>query len=95
MTRHETFSAQTPPFKARYGNFINGAFEAPKAGRYFDNISPITGQKICEIPRSAGLTRAHASLAACAASSAALTSSLSERGISQIFWPVIGEILSK
>ena len=35
MTRHETFSAQTPPFKARYGNFINGAFEAPKAGRYF------------------------------------------------------------
>ena len=66
MTRHETFSAQTPPFKARYGNFINGAFEAPKAGRYFDNISPITGQKICEIPRSdkddveAALDAAHA-----------------------------------
>ncbi len=52
MTKHETFAAQTPPFKARYGNFINGAFEAPRAGRYFDNISPITGQKICEIPRS-------------------------------------------
>ena len=66
MTKHETFSAQTPPFKARYGNFINGAFEAPKAGRYFDNISPITGQKICEIARSdeddieAALDAAHA-----------------------------------
>ena len=77
MTKHETFSAQTPPFKTRYGNFINGAFEAPKAGRYFDNISPITGQKICEIPRSdkddvePALDAAHAAKDAWAASAAA------------------------
>ncbi len=24
----------------------------PKSGRYMDNISPVTGQKICEVPRS-------------------------------------------
>ena len=28
MTKHETFAAHTPPFKARYGNFIGGAFGA-------------------------------------------------------------------
>ena len=40
------------PFKARYDNFIGGKFVAPVAGRYMDNITPITGQKICEVPRS-------------------------------------------
>jgi aldehyde dehydrogenase len=40
------------PFKSRYGNFINGAWVEPVAGRYFDNISPITGGKICEVARS-------------------------------------------
>lgn len=40
------------PFKARYENFIGGKFVAPVAGRYMDNITPITGQKICEVPRS-------------------------------------------
>lgn len=41
-----------PPFPARYENFINGKWVAPTAGKYFDNISPMTGKKICEIPRS-------------------------------------------
>ncbi|MCX7898948.1 MAG: aldehyde dehydrogenase, partial [Methylocystis sp.] len=49
MTRIETFGTMKPPFKSRYDNFIHGAFVAPKAGRYFDNISPITGQKVCEV----------------------------------------------
>ena len=40
------------PFKARYGNFIGGRWVEPVAGRYFDNTTPITGQKITEIPRS-------------------------------------------
>ena len=40
------------PFKERYDNFIGGKFVAPVGGRYFDNTSPITGQKICEIARS-------------------------------------------
>ncbi|MET3353544.1 aldehyde dehydrogenase [Xanthobacter autotrophicus] len=45
-------SHHTAPFKARYGNFIGGAFVEPVNGRYFENISPITGKVICEVPRS-------------------------------------------
>lgn len=41
-----------PPFKARYENFIGGKWTPPKAGKYFDNITPMTGKKICEVPRS-------------------------------------------
>jgi aldehyde dehydrogenase len=40
------------PFKARYDNFIGGAFVAPVAGRYFDNVTPITGQVVCQVARS-------------------------------------------
>ncbi len=36
----------------RYDNFIGGKWVAPVEGRYFDNPSPITGQKLCEIARS-------------------------------------------
>ncbi|QJU57917.1 aldehyde dehydrogenase family protein [Sphingomonas sp. AP4-R1] len=42
----------TPPFAARYDNFIGGRWAAPKAGRYFENISPITGKVVGEIARS-------------------------------------------
>ncbi|MEM1385507.1 MAG: aldehyde dehydrogenase [Pseudomonadota bacterium] len=54
------------PFAKRYDNFINGGFAAPKSGRYFENISPITGQVIGEVARSdaqdieAALDAAHA-----------------------------------
>ncbi|AND70677.1 aldehyde dehydrogenase [Dyella thiooxydans] len=40
------------PFKQRYDNFIGGQWVAPKAGRYFENITPITGKAFCEIARS-------------------------------------------
>ena len=40
------------PFKERYDNFIGGKFVPPVGGRYFDNTSPITGRKVCEIARS-------------------------------------------
>lgn len=40
------------PFKARYDNFINGGFVAPKSGRYFTNTTPLTGLAIGEIARS-------------------------------------------
>ncbi|HEY8162677.1 MAG TPA: aldehyde dehydrogenase [Methylocystis sp.] len=66
MTKHEILAAAKPPFKARYGNFINGEWADARSGRVFDNISPITGQKVCEIARSdkddieAALDAAHA-----------------------------------
>src|SRR6202790_4597993 len=37
---------------SRYENFIGGKWVAPLRGGYFDNISPITGQVICQIARS-------------------------------------------
>ncbi|MDT8451103.1 MAG: aldehyde dehydrogenase [Wenzhouxiangellaceae bacterium] len=40
------------PFKTRYDNFIGGDWAAPASGEYFDNLTPITGGKICEIARS-------------------------------------------
>ncbi|WP_044561600.1 aldehyde dehydrogenase [Azospirillum sp. B4] len=39
-------------FKTRYGNFIGGEWVPPASGEYFENTTPITGQGICEIPRS-------------------------------------------
>ena len=40
------------PLKTRYDNYIGGGFKAPNAGRYFENLSPITGGPIGEIARS-------------------------------------------
>ncbi|WP_284266477.1 aldehyde dehydrogenase [Roseicyclus amphidinii] len=45
-------SDYTSPFKLRYDNFIGGTFLPPVNGRYFDNITPITGAKVCEVARS-------------------------------------------
>ncbi|MBN2741641.1 MAG: aldehyde dehydrogenase family protein [Rhodobacteraceae bacterium] len=42
----------TSPFRERYGNFIGGKFIAPVEGKYFDNITPITGGKVCEVAHS-------------------------------------------
>ena len=39
-------------FKSRYENFIGGEWVAPVKGNYFENITPVTGQPFCEIPRS-------------------------------------------
>lgn len=52
MTKAETFDVTKSPYKARYENFIGGQWVAPKSGRYMENISPITGGVICEVPRS-------------------------------------------
>src|ERR1700692_945288 len=40
------------PLHSRYENFIGGEWVAPLKGGYFDNISPTTGQVICQIARS-------------------------------------------
>ena len=38
--------------KAKYENFIGGKWVAPVKGQYFENISPVNGNVICQIPRS-------------------------------------------
>ena len=38
--------------RPRYDNFIGGKWVAPAGGKYFDNISPITGKPICQVARS-------------------------------------------
>ncbi|MCB1507639.1 MAG: aldehyde dehydrogenase family protein, partial [Hyphomicrobiaceae bacterium] len=68
MTYHqgEFKGVMTAPFRTRYDNFINGTFQAPKAGKYFTNTTPLTGGAIGEIARSdasdieAALDAAHA-----------------------------------
>ncbi|ABV92837.1 aldehyde dehydrogenase [Dinoroseobacter shibae DFL 12 = DSM 16493] len=40
------------PFKDRYDNFIGGKFVPPVEGRYFDNVTPITGEVVGQIARS-------------------------------------------
>ena len=39
-------------FKDRYHNYINGEWVAPVGGKYYENITPVTGAVICEVPRS-------------------------------------------
>ncbi len=39
-------------FKSRYGNFIGGEWREPVKGKYFEDITPVTGRAFCEIPRS-------------------------------------------
>src|SRR5665809_32898 len=39
-------------FDARYDNYIGGKWVPPVKGRYFENISPVTGQVFCEVARS-------------------------------------------
>jgi len=38
--------------KPRYGNFIGGKFHPPVRGQFFENPSPITGKRLCEVARS-------------------------------------------
>ena len=39
-------------YASRYENFIGGELVAPAKGRYFENVSPVTGKVFCEIARS-------------------------------------------
>ncbi|WP_010647673.1 aldehyde dehydrogenase [Oceanobacillus massiliensis] len=53
-------------FKERYDNFIGGEYRPPANGKYFENVSPVTGKVFCEVARStkedveAALDAAHA-----------------------------------
>ncbi|MGK2921533.1 MAG: aldehyde dehydrogenase [Methyloceanibacter sp.] len=47
----ETLNSQVA-LRSRYDNFIGGDWVAPADGRYFDNISPVTGKPVCQIARS-------------------------------------------
>jgi len=40
------------PFRKRYGNYIGGQWVDPVGGEYFENITPVTGKVLCEVPRS-------------------------------------------
>lgn len=52
MNKAEFNRTVHPKFAKRYGNFIGGKWVEPKSGRYFENISPVNGQVLCEIARS-------------------------------------------
>ena len=66
MNKPEFAITTKPPFAERYDNFIGGQWVAPKSGKCFDNISPVTGKVVCKIARSdasdveAALDAAHA-----------------------------------
>ncbi|ETD84668.1 aldehyde dehydrogenase [Rhodobacter capsulatus] len=49
---HDFKGVMVSPFKPRYDNFIGGKWTPPVGGKYFDNITPITGEKICEVAAS-------------------------------------------
>jgi len=77
MNKPEFVRSKATPFKARYGNFIGGAWTDPVNGRYFDNHSPVNGQLLCAVARSdaedveAALDAAHAAKEAWGRTSAA------------------------
>ena len=52
FTAHMAKLERKLPLRARYENFIGGKWVAPVEGKYFDNPSPITGKKLCQVPRS-------------------------------------------
>jgi aldehyde dehydrogenase len=53
-------------FDSRYDHYIGGEWTPPAKGRYFENVTPVTGQVFCEIARGtaedieAALDAAHA-----------------------------------
>ncbi len=72
----------THPIELRkqYGNYIGGRWVAPTAGRYFDNITPVTGEVLCQIARSDAADVERALDAAHAARAAWGRTSTTERG---------------
>ena len=66
--------------KKRYENYIGGEWIAPASGEYFENITPVTGQVLCEIPRSNAADVDRALNAAHAAKTAWGKTSVAERG---------------
>ncbi|MBK8002722.1 MAG: aldehyde dehydrogenase [Gemmatimonadetes bacterium] len=47
----KSFKTQIP-IRARYDNWIGGEYVAPARGQYFTNVTPVTGQPLCEVARS-------------------------------------------
>ena len=78
------------PYRERYGNWINGAFVEPKSGRYFDNVTPITNEVLCQVARSDEADIEAALDAAYAAKDAWGRTSLTER--SNILWKIADRI---
>src|SRR5277367_6277428 len=66
--------------KKKYNNYIGGEWVAPLSGTYFENVTPITGQTLCEIPRSNAADIDRALDAAHAAKVAWGKTSTTERG---------------
>jgi len=66
--------------KKRYENFIGGEWIAPASGEYFENVTPVTGQVLCEIPRSNAADIDRALNAAHAAKTVWGKTSVAERG---------------
>ena len=46
----ESFAGRTL-IRDRYDNYISGQWVPPANGAYFDNISPVTGQVVCQVAR--------------------------------------------
>jgi aldehyde dehydrogenase len=44
--------AKTVAIRAKYDNFIGGQWVAPTRGEYFTNLTPISGQPLCQVARS-------------------------------------------
>ena len=71
--------------KKRYDNYIGGKWTPPSSGQYFDNVTPVTGQVICQIARSnaadveKALDAAHAAKGAWGKSSQAFLTFFSQR----------------
>ncbi len=40
------------PLRGRYDNWIGGEYQPPVRGRYFTNVTPLTGKPLCEVARS-------------------------------------------
>ena len=78
-TRTQAREIGAAPFQARYGNFIGGRFTDPVNGRWFDNITPITGAVVCQVARSDAADVALALDAAHAARTAWGRTSVAER----------------
>ncbi|MEH1015657.1 aldehyde dehydrogenase [Micromonospora sp. CPCC 206060] len=38
-------------YQSRYDHFIGGEYVKPHHGRYFENVTPVTGQPFCEVAR--------------------------------------------
>ncbi len=66
--------------RKQYGNYIGGEWVAPASGAYFENVTPVTGQVLCEIPRSNAGDVDRALDAAHAAKTAWGKTSVAERG---------------